>query len=180
MQINEALIRDVVSQVLAEMGQPPQVACAGFDGRHGIFEDANEAVTAAREAFERLSERTVEDFDFGKDPNYPNPESFDLTDHGLLGYRDPENMLGYFVAACLLDAATGTVALASGPLAFAMRLAKLGITIAKMATGSPVLPGMHFIQYEISPNRHLQTPSGDTLPDILGPGKGDVLSLIHI
>lgn len=61
MQINEALIRDVISQVLAEIGRPPQVASTSFDGRHGIFHDANEAVAAAREAFERLSERTVED-----------------------------------------------------------------------------------------------------------------------
>ena len=30
------------------------------------------------------------------------------------------------------------------------------------------------IQYEISPNRHLETPSGDELTDLLGPGKGDI------
>ncbi len=63
MQINEALIRDVVAQVLAEVGngKTPQVASSSFSGRHGIFQDANEAVLAAREAFEQLSERTVED-----------------------------------------------------------------------------------------------------------------------
>jgi aldehyde dehydrogenase len=61
MQINEALIRDVVAQVLAEIGRTAPVACQSFTGRHGIFHDANEAVTAAREAFERLSERGLED-----------------------------------------------------------------------------------------------------------------------
>jgi aldehyde dehydrogenase len=61
MQINEALIRDVVAQVLAEIGRTAPVACQSFTGRHGIFHDANEAVTAAREAFERLSECGLED-----------------------------------------------------------------------------------------------------------------------
>ncbi len=61
MQINEALIRDVVAQVLAEVGRTSPVACSSFTGRHGIFHDAREAVAAAREAFERLSQRSVED-----------------------------------------------------------------------------------------------------------------------
>ncbi|MHB0959605.1 MAG: aldehyde dehydrogenase family protein [Pirellulaceae bacterium] len=61
MQINEALIRDVVAQVLAEVGRNGHVASASLTGRHGIFHDANEAVAAAREAFERLSECGLED-----------------------------------------------------------------------------------------------------------------------
>ncbi|MFI4876433.1 MAG: aldehyde dehydrogenase family protein [Blastopirellula sp. JB062] len=60
MQIDESMIRSVVAQVLAEVGQAP-AATSGFTGRRGIFECANEAVNAAREAFERLSERTVAD-----------------------------------------------------------------------------------------------------------------------
>src|SRR5690606_5688896 len=65
MQINETLIRNVVAQVLAEVsrggsnGSP--VAPRSFAGRNGIFTCPDEAVAAAREAFERLSERTVED-----------------------------------------------------------------------------------------------------------------------
>jgi aldehyde dehydrogenase len=55
MQFNETLIRDVVAQVLAEVGQAPGTT-AGYTGRHGVFDDVDEAVAAARQAFERLSE----------------------------------------------------------------------------------------------------------------------------
>ncbi|MDX1946211.1 MAG: aldehyde dehydrogenase family protein [Pirellulaceae bacterium] len=63
MQINESLIRSVVAQVLAEVGRAggAPVAAKSFAGRHGIFTCPDEAVAAAREAFERLSERTIED-----------------------------------------------------------------------------------------------------------------------
>lgn len=60
MQINEEIIRNVVAQVLAEVGSAPTVAPAA-QGRHGIFSDANQAVAAARSAFEQLSERGMED-----------------------------------------------------------------------------------------------------------------------
>ena len=61
MQIDEALIRSVVAQVLAEVGRIPPVSSAGYEGRHGIFDDANEAIAAATEAYERLRERSMED-----------------------------------------------------------------------------------------------------------------------
>jgi len=61
MQINESLIRDVVTQVLAQVEQPPLGTGNSYSGRHGVFTLVDEAVAAAREAFERLSERTVED-----------------------------------------------------------------------------------------------------------------------
>jgi aldehyde dehydrogenase len=61
MQIDEALIRSVVAQVLAEVGRIPPVSSAGYEGRHGIFTDANEAIAAATEAYERLRERSMED-----------------------------------------------------------------------------------------------------------------------
>ncbi len=63
MQINEALIRSVVAQVLSEVSRSNGAPVAGksFAGRHGIFTCPDEAVAAAREAFERLSERTIED-----------------------------------------------------------------------------------------------------------------------
>src|SRR5262245_52175021 len=63
MKIDETLIRSVVAQVLAEVGKTggAPVAAKSFVGRHGIFTCANEAVAAARDAFEQLQERTMED-----------------------------------------------------------------------------------------------------------------------
>ena len=61
MQISETVIRDVVAQVLAEVGQIPSLQGSGYAGRHGVFEDVNDAVAAAGEAFEQLSERGLED-----------------------------------------------------------------------------------------------------------------------
>ncbi len=60
MQFDESIIRNVVAQVLAEVGNAPP-ATSGFTGRYGVFDCADEAVRAAREAFEKLSERTIED-----------------------------------------------------------------------------------------------------------------------
>ena len=61
MQISETLIRDVVSQVLAEVGRAPVVSGGSLIGRHGVFHDANEAVQAARASFEQLQTMTIED-----------------------------------------------------------------------------------------------------------------------
>ena len=66
MQATEEIVRSVVEQVLAQMkgsgnGAPVGAVGRGFRGRFGIFHDVNEAVTAAGEAFEQLSERTIED-----------------------------------------------------------------------------------------------------------------------
>jgi aldehyde dehydrogenase len=63
MQINEALIRSVVAQVLSEVARGGAHVSSGpkFAGRHGIFTCVNEAVTAARDAHEQLLERTRDD-----------------------------------------------------------------------------------------------------------------------
>lgn len=62
MQTTEALIRDVVQQVLARMGTAPAASTASsFQGRYGIFTCVNEAVAASTEAFHRLSEMTIAD-----------------------------------------------------------------------------------------------------------------------
>jgi len=61
-QATEALVRSVVEQVLAQVG--PRTPAAGgrsLAGRHGLFSCPDEAVRAAREAFEQLSERNRED-----------------------------------------------------------------------------------------------------------------------
>jgi aldehyde dehydrogenase len=63
MQISESLVRSVVSQVLAEVGRSGGAPVAGksLAGRNGVFTCPNEAVAAARDAFEQLQERTIED-----------------------------------------------------------------------------------------------------------------------
>ncbi len=61
MQVDEALIRNVVAQVLAEVGPQPTVTNGSHAGRHGVFTDADEAIAAASEAYEQLCERGMED-----------------------------------------------------------------------------------------------------------------------
>lgn len=62
MQATEEIVRSVVQEVLAQMkGAPAGAVGRGYRGRFGIFNDVNEAVAAAGEAFEQLSERTIED-----------------------------------------------------------------------------------------------------------------------
>lgn len=60
MQLDEALIRNVVTEVLAQVGGGAP-AVRGYAGRHGVFDCVDEAVAAARDAFEQLSQRTLED-----------------------------------------------------------------------------------------------------------------------
>ena len=64
MQINETMIRNVVSQVLAEVSAPSSANTprpTNASPKHGVFHDANEAVVAAQAAFEQLQERSMED-----------------------------------------------------------------------------------------------------------------------
>lgn len=62
MQASETLIRSVVQQVLAQLGGAPVPAAPvrSYAGRFGIFDQVGDAVAAAREAFERLSEQGLE------------------------------------------------------------------------------------------------------------------------
>ena len=61
LQVNESMIRNVVAQVLAEVGPAPAVSGGQSAQRYGVFDCANEAIAAARTAFEQLSERTIDD-----------------------------------------------------------------------------------------------------------------------
>ncbi|MBN1394637.1 MAG: aldehyde dehydrogenase EutE [Pirellulales bacterium] len=65
MQIDETLVRDVVEQVVARLNVggngDGRAAAVRAEERFGLFTDVNRAVAAARDAFERLSRRTIED-----------------------------------------------------------------------------------------------------------------------
>jgi aldehyde dehydrogenase len=66
MQLNEDFIRSVVSQVLTEVRQQGQLGSSQANsanphaGRFGLFDQVDEAVAAARAAFEQLQQRPVE------------------------------------------------------------------------------------------------------------------------
>lgn len=61
--INEAVIRNVVEEVLSRIGSAqalPNSNCASKKyNSNGLFSDANEAVAAAKNAFDELSRRTI-------------------------------------------------------------------------------------------------------------------------
>jgi aldehyde dehydrogenase len=62
MNATEDLIRNVVQEVLTRMQKaPPSGGTRSLQGRHGIFTCVDEAVRAATEAFEQLSERSLAD-----------------------------------------------------------------------------------------------------------------------
>ena len=66
MPFDETTIRNVVQQVLAEVGTIPPISGATSSassdyGQHGIFTCVDQAVAAASEAFDQLSKRTIED-----------------------------------------------------------------------------------------------------------------------
>ncbi|MBI3863435.1 MAG: aldehyde dehydrogenase EutE [Planctomycetia bacterium] len=63
MQATEAAIRQVVSEVLSQLGRNPYVATSGRsrDGACGIFKTVDQAVEAATEGFRQLSDRGLED-----------------------------------------------------------------------------------------------------------------------
>ncbi len=64
--INENLVRSVLEEVLARLGGSASAASAvggaapkSYAGRYGIFDDPEEAIAAAREAYEQLSTRKI-------------------------------------------------------------------------------------------------------------------------
>ena len=64
MQVNETLVRNVVQEVLKRLGGDGAAAAAAApkaEGRYGLFGDADGAVAAAKDAYEQLSRRTLED-----------------------------------------------------------------------------------------------------------------------
>ena len=115
------------------------------------------------------TERKIKDVDFEEDD--------DLKEKGLIGYRDSKPTLGVFAFTAAMELATGGgIVYIGGPAGYALHLVKFLATAPTMTVvglKDEMLKGMG-VQYEISPSRRLKTPSGDTLPDLLGPGKGDI------
>ncbi|HAV12370.1 MAG TPA: aldehyde dehydrogenase EutE, partial [Opitutae bacterium] len=59
-QLDEAAIRSVVSEVLAKMQSTGSLAMPNIQarpGKHGVFDDAEQAVAAARSGFEQLQKK---------------------------------------------------------------------------------------------------------------------------
>merc|ERR1712096_316208 len=105
-------------------------------------------------------ERNIDgvDFDEIKSSNQ------NLANRGLLGYRDSDPTLSHFTWAASAEGAAGMGFVAAGPYGYALHIAKMASTAVGLASGQA-------IQYEVSPNRRLETPSDDNL---VGPGKGDI------
>jgi len=79
-------------------------------------------------------EREVQDFEFGKDDENPSDKEFkDMEDKGLLEYTDPDNVLGHFTYAALIEAGTGAGIVALGPLGYGLQLLKMGVKAAAIA-----------------------------------------------
>jgi len=111
-------------------------------------------------------ERDIGDID---DDAWPS----DLEDDGLLDTRGAQSAADHYTYLAAIDLGTGaaTVALV-GPVGYLFQLVKSANKYIFMQNG--VSNGWGLVQYEVSPNRHLETPSGDELTDLLGPGRGDV------
>lgn len=62
MQATEDIVRSVVQEVLSRLGNSTPIApVRSFTGRRGVFTCVNEAVAAANESFEQLSDRPISD-----------------------------------------------------------------------------------------------------------------------
>ena len=94
----------------------------------------------------------------------------DMEDKGLLGYRNSVPTLAAFSLAARLEGLTGAAIVALGPVGYVLQLAQVGIKAAAITAAGT----FGAVQYEVSPARRLETPSGDEMPDLLGPGKGDI------
>jgi PKD repeat protein len=72
----------------------------------------------------------------------------------------------FVIFGALEIARSAIVAGLSGPFAYPLQLINMAASYGLMAAAG--------YQYDVSPNRHLETASGDELPDLVGPGKGDI------
>jgi aldehyde dehydrogenase len=126
MQVNEAVIRSVVQEVLTRLGtsngQAPAVSGRSFQGRLGQFTCPDEAVAAAREAFELLSRRTV---------------------------ADRKRILGHIRRICIEQRVElGTMEMEE------TKIGRLAHKIAKLQTVGETVPGVEFLRSEVFSGDH--------------------------
>jgi hypothetical protein len=119
-------------------------------------------------------ERTIDGVNFEDDQERRLTENAipDLEDRGLIGRRNlgSDNTAGAaFAIAATVESATGAAIVATGSLGYALQIVK----VATVLGGISVADRGAIVQYEVSPSRRVETPSGDELPDLLGPGRGD-------
>ena len=119
---------------------------------------------------EGVSFESVDEDEQEEDVEYVK-EEHDLKDRGLLGYEDPDHVGAHFTWVASVEAVTGAAIVAVGPMGYGLQLAQL---VVKTGVFGRAEVGSGLIQLEVSPNRRLETPSGDEHPDLLGPGKGDI------
>ncbi|MEK7280822.1 MAG: hypothetical protein AAB037_00515, partial [Chloroflexota bacterium] len=91
----------------------------------------------------------------------------DLGDKGLLGYRNSDPTVGWFALGAGLELVTGAGVVLLGPFGNILQGVKFLVQAAVLAAAESV-------QYEVSANRRLETPSGDSQSTLMGPGKGDI------
>jgi hypothetical protein len=119
-------------------------------------------------------EKSIKGVTFEKEPGVDTTFQ-DLGSKGLLGSnRDVVSTGAAFTIAGLAEAASGFLIFLSGPAAFAAQLIKVPIIATAFEAGAAIPGVTGIVQYEVNPTTHLETPSGDSLTDLVGPGKGDI------
>jgi len=94
----------------------------------------------------------------------------DLGSKGLLNNRDDASAFTAFTVAAVVETVTGVASVAlSPPVAYAIQVVK-GFMGGGLLTGE----NTGLVQYEVNAGRRLETASGDDIPDLIGPGRGDI------
>ena len=104
----------------------------------------------------------------------------DLDKDGILQPRTTIPASAAFGIGSVYQGAKGALLIGAGivGLAIPLQIVDFGLMEVFMTSDLsdliPQLQAVGIVQFEISPSRHLETPSGDSVSDAMGPGKGDV------
>ncbi len=111
-------------------------------------------------------ERKIDGVDFDK-----LDDASDFGNKGLLDrHKGADDAEERFRLAAVAEMATGTALVVTGPLGFVQQLGRTFAAPTYLGPGG----ADGIVEYAIRANRHLETPSGDSIPDLLGPGRGDI------